>query len=405
MELSSGDSFGRQMREYVARRSRSLISFPGEMNTPYAARDGPLIAAAEAWVEQYASLRAITRLDHRPLVSVLMPVFNTRLDYLQEAIESVLAQTYRNWELCLVDDGSTAPEVAALVQDSPARDPRIRAVRLPENRGIAAATNAALELATGELIGMLDHDDVLFPGALAEVVDRFESESPPDAVYTDQCSIGAEGRIGEAFHKPDWSPVLFCGVMYVGHFLVLRRSLALASGGFDSAFDNVQDFEFMLRVSERTGEIAHVRKVLYGWRRAPDSVASRGTAKPNIDALQATAVSAHLKRRRVPATAVPNPRHSHRAMLRPDDIAPPRVAAVVEIGEEEDAVSDALVSLRAWAGEIDVIFDVWREATAALGTVRCSPWPMRSRPRSTRMRAWSSSSKAAFVSKRARGNT
>src|SRR5262249_23558111 len=134
--------------------------------------------------------------------------------------------------------------------------------------------------------------------------------------YTDQDYISPEGDLVRHFFKPDWSPTFFRGVMYVGHLLTVRRSLALDAGGFDSSFDLVQDFEFMLRISERTRKIRHIPKVLYHWRKIPESVAGGGKASEGIELLQATAVQAHLRRLRLDGSARPNPLHPHRVLLK-----------------------------------------------------------------------------------------
>ena len=140
------------------------------------------------------------------------------------------------------------------------KDARIQQRRLSRNRGISTATNAALDMAQGEYIAMLDHDDELTPDALFEIVKVLDGDRRLDAVYSDQDYVEADGTLSRTFFKPDWSLELFRGAMYVGHLLVVRRSLATDVGGFDPAFDNVQDFEFMLRTAERTSCVAHVPK-------------------------------------------------------------------------------------------------------------------------------------------------
>jgi GT2 family glycosyltransferase len=326
--------------------NRNLIAFPDERGLPPSLCDSEIVELAERWTQDHTVLRELLRITERPLVSVLVPVFDPRVEDLRQAIASVISQTYADWQLCVADDCSTSGEVARFVRDLPARDPRIRVTRLSSRAGIARATNAALALATGDIVAMLDHDDVLFPEALADVALKFVRDPHIDVVYTDQCYIEQHGAFGEVFLKPDWSPILFAGVMYVGHLLALRRSLALEIGGFNPAFDNVQDFEFMLRASEGAQGIAHVPKVLYGWRRAPGSVATRGDAKPNIEALQAQAVSAHLARRGVPAAAVPHRRHAHRAVLVPEEQAVPRVAAIIAATADAAGLAATRASLQ-----------------------------------------------------------
>jgi GT2 family glycosyltransferase len=174
-------------------------------------------------------------------------------------------------------------------------------VRFSERGGISAATNQALEMARGEFVCFVDHDDLLAPGALESSLGKLRQGS--DVVYSDEDKLeDAENALVEPFHKPEWSPEYFRGVMYVGHLLCLRRDLA-AKVRFDTSFDGVQDFEFMLRVSETGARIGHVPEVLYHWRKTQGSIAAKGDAKRNIGELQKRAVNAHLKRVKLPATA------------------------------------------------------------------------------------------------------
>lgn len=230
-----------------------------------------------------------------PLVSLLLPVFNTPPSFLRECLESVAQQIYPHWELRIVDDGSTHSEVPRLLAQFAKQDPRIHVETLPQNRGISHATNHALAAAQGEFVGCLDHDDRLHPQALLAVVARF-SATKAAAVYTDEEKITAGGEACVGVFKPDFSPEFFRGVMYVGHFLCVRRDLALAVGGFDARFDGIQDFEFALRVSEQASAIEHVPEILYQWRMSPSSSAQSGNVKGNMDELQLAAVQAHLAR-------------------------------------------------------------------------------------------------------------
>ena len=266
----------------------------------------PLLLAAEAG-----------RLEYRPTISILVPVYDTAPRYLRLAVDSVLAQAYPEWELILCDDGSTNAETAAALEEIAELDARIRVRYLGVNQGIAAATNAALAMARGEFVTMLDHDDEVLPAALLEVAKALNADRTLDVVYSDQDYVEANGSVAQTFYKPDWSLELFRGVMYVGHLLVVRRSLADEVGGFDSAFDNVQDFEFMLRLAEHTERIAHVPTILYHWRKIPGSVAFGGNEKRDIEPLQAAAVNAHLGRCGVAALARSNAKHAHRLLIAP----------------------------------------------------------------------------------------
>ncbi len=258
-------------------------------------------------------------LSYRPLISVLMPTFNTPPVYLEAAVRSVLAQTYPTWELCIVDDGSSNTATLEALDLIASWDERISVIRNSRNEGISQATNAALAQARGDYVAMVDHDDELTEEALYEVALALNNDPSIDVIYTDQDYISAEGKPVGHLLKPDWSPQLFRGVMFVGHLLTVRRSTAVDAGAFDSAYDFVQDFEFMLRVSERTRNIRHIPKVLYHWRRIPESVAGGGKADKGIERLQAAAVQAHLDRLGLKGRATPNPQHPHRVIIEPQD--------------------------------------------------------------------------------------
>jgi GT2 family glycosyltransferase len=291
----------RRVRHMVRRLRRP--PFPGVRS----ARSAPIPAAVQA---------PAPPLLLRPLVTVVTPVYNTDPKWLARAVESVRSQTYRHWQLCLVDDGSTNEPTLDYLR-SLTDDEAIDVVFGEVNRGIAAATNRALEAAEGEFVAFLDHDDELDTDALLECVRLLNKKPETDAIYTDEDKVDRRGMLSEPFFKPDWSPELFRGVMYVGHLLVLRRSLVESVGGLDSTFDGVQDFELMLRASERTDRIEHVPRILYHWRKLPHSVAASVDAKEGISELQAAAVNRHLERSGIAAFARPNPALPHRTMLHP----------------------------------------------------------------------------------------
>ena len=261
---------------------------------------------------------AVAKLKKKPLISILLPSFNTPPSYLLAAVESVRAQTYPDWELCICDDGSADELTLDVLREIEGEsDKRIIVKYRGENGGISRASNDALAMARGEFVAMLDHDDELLPDALLEVAEAIDADPEVDVLYTDQAYLSADGEEEEAIRKPDWSPRLFWGVMYVGHLLVARRALVNAIHGFDPRFDNTQDFELMLRLSERTDRIVHVPKVLYYWRRAFGSVARKGDSKDAIPQLQAMAVNEHLARMKVDAEAFAHPIFAHRLVIAP----------------------------------------------------------------------------------------
>jgi O-antigen biosynthesis protein len=230
-----------------------------------------------------------------PLISVLTPVHDPPLAMLEEAILSLRRQSFADWELCLSDDGSRDPEVIAALHRHADEDDRIRLVRRDEAGGISAATNAALELARGEYIALLDHDDWLEKDAL-EIVAGVLSEDPTlDMLYSDEDVVADGNRVARHL-KPDWAPESFHSAMYTCHIGVYRRALALELGGFRPEFDGSQDYDFVLRLIERTDRIAHVPRILYHWRAHARSAAGGEEAKPFAYTAARRAISAHLER-------------------------------------------------------------------------------------------------------------
>lgn len=230
----------------------------------------------------------------RPLISVVIPVHDPDPVHLNEAISSVKAQVYPRWEICLADDASQSEAVRAVVAEAAGED-RTHSVRLDSNRGISAATNAALQLATGEYIAFLDHDDVLHPDALHRVVEMLNRRLELDLVYSDEDHIEADGGLRlNPFIKPDWSPELLKAVNYVAHLCVVRASLLRDLGGLRSEFDGAQDHDLALRVHARSGAIARVPGVLYSWRRVPGSTSTGVAGKPWAFAAAGRALDSHL---------------------------------------------------------------------------------------------------------------
>jgi len=282
-------------------------------------RDGrPLHVAQSLGAAATAAARqAIARFSSRPRISFLMPVYNTPARFLERVVASVRAQLYEDWELCVCGDGCTDPSTIDALRSLAASDRRIRMALVPVNRGIAAATNTALHDATGDYVALLDSDDELTPDALYRMVELLNEDPSIDVAYSDEDKVDPDGWLSEPFHKPDWSPHFFRGVMYVGHLLLARRSLVLDVGGFDPRFEKVQDYELMLRLSERTDRIRHLPRILYHWRKIPGSLAFGSTQKASIGDLQVAAVNSHLQRRAIAGVARPHGHLPHRATIDP----------------------------------------------------------------------------------------
>jgi GT2 family glycosyltransferase len=234
-----------------------------------------------------------------PRISVIMPVYNPPAAVLREAIESLLAQVYPDWELCVADDCSTLPHVRPLLEEYRMRDPRIRVTYREMNGRICAASNSALALATGNFVGFLDHDDLLAPQALYEFANRIRSRPEADVLYSDEDMLLVDGHRGRPFFKPDWSPELLLACNYISHFCVIRSSIVEQVGGFRAECEGSQDYDLVLRASEVARQIVHIPKQLYTWRQSEQSTALTGGAKPYAFSAARVALKDALIRRGV----------------------------------------------------------------------------------------------------------
>lgn len=235
-----------------------------------------------------------------PTVSIVMPVYNVHPKWLLRAVDSVREQVYPYWELCMVDDASTAPATVKYLSELEAeRDPRIRVLIRAQNGGISAATNDGLKMAQGEFIALMDNDDELAEQALYRIVDELQREPDADILYSDEDKIDEQGKRFAPFFKPEWSPTLLLGMNYVSHLGVYRRSLVESVGGFRSEFDGAQDYDFLLRCSEQTERIVHIPDVLYHWRTLSTSTALEFAAKPYVADAALNALSDHLVRQNI----------------------------------------------------------------------------------------------------------
>jgi GT2 family glycosyltransferase len=257
----------------------------------------------ETWFEAHRTqasdfprLREETRaFDYRPCVSIITPVFNTPLPWLEECVRSVLNQVYEEWELILIDDNSDELELLKFLPELAARDPRIVLAKNEKRGGISAASNHGLELAQGKWIGFLDHDDLLEPDALFQHVKWLQDHRDADLIYSDEDKLTEDGLDAPIF-KPDWSPDYFLSCNYICHFTLVRADVLGQVGGFRSEFDGAQDYDLFLRVIERTTRIDHIPRVLYHWRRSRASTADNIRRKPGSLETGRLALEAHLER-------------------------------------------------------------------------------------------------------------
>ncbi len=216
----------------------------------------------------------------RPVISLVVPVYNVAAAWLEACVVSVVQQSYPFWELCICDDCSTDAGTLAVLARLQGIDPRIKIRRAPRNLGISGASNLSAEMATGEFVAMLDNDDTLHPDALLEVARALFADPEIDVIYTDEDKIDEHGTLIDTYHKPDWSPEHLESVMYVLHMLVVRKRLFLELGGFRDAFSGAQDYDLMLRLSRRTQHVHHIARALYHWRAVEGSSAAVVDAKP-----------------------------------------------------------------------------------------------------------------------------
>ena len=280
--------------------------------------------AYQYWIEARridASVRAF--FDERrkalrscPVISILMPTYKSDLRFLERAVDSVAKQTYPFWELCIVDDGSTSPPLTNFLKALARGESRAKLKLGRNNQGIAGASNAALALASGTFIALLDHDDELEHhalDALAIYLDRFPTA---DMIYSDEDKISENGVRSGPMFKPDWSPEFMFSCMYNCHLSAYRTDLVRAVGGFRSEFDFAQDYDLAFRISAKAREIVHIPDVLYHWRTAMNSTASGADAKPTAELAARRAVQAALDAKQLHGRVVEGPlRGTHRLDL------------------------------------------------------------------------------------------
>ncbi|HEX4864527.1 MAG TPA: glycosyltransferase, partial [Acidimicrobiales bacterium] len=246
-----------------------------------------------------------TDLPYRPLITVVVPCFNTPNLYVKQLVTSVIRQRYDNWQLCLAD-GSDQDDLKRHVEKQSRRDTRIHYIAIEQNLGIAGNTNVGIKHAGGEYIAFLDHDDLLSPFALSEVVTLLNAEPSTDLVYSDEDKVSSDGKVRrEPLFKPDWEPELLLGVNYITHFVVARKRLVDQVGGLREGFDGAQDYDLLLRLTEQTSNIAHIPKVLYHWRSATGSAALDIGEKGFADSAGRRALGDAIERRGASAEVIP----------------------------------------------------------------------------------------------------
>ncbi len=279
------------------------------------------------WIERFSSLtdqtrlqlqQSIAELPSKPRISVILPVYNADLRFLDRALGSVRSQIYHNWELCLADDASTDPRIRPFLERHAAGDDRIKVTFRENNGHISACSNSSLSLAEGEWCALLDQDDELAEDALARVADELARHPGANIVYSDEDFLDAEGIRSNPFFKPDWNPELFLAQNYLNHLGVYRTSLLREIGGFREGFEGSQDYDLALRCVARSEahQIRHIPRLLYHWRMVAGSLAEEPDAKPYARHAARRAIASYLQERNISARveACPQNPESHRVI-------------------------------------------------------------------------------------------
>ena len=331
----------RVAREFgrAKRRVRRMLRGPKPAETPAQKAEQPeeryknwITAHEPDKIALEEQRQKASQFSWRPKISLLIPVHNTPRNFLDKLLASLAAQTYDNWEACIVDSGSGRPETAKILKQWGEKDRRLRIERLSANLGVSENSNRAFAMATGELLACIDHDDLLAPFALFEIA-RAAIESPQaDIFYSDEDRCTIEGKRHSPFFKPEWNPELLLSSMYLGHLTAYRRELVERVGRFRKQFELSQDYDLALRATERAKAIRHVPHVLYHWREHPASGSSGG--KPEARKTNLAALSSALERRGLSAEIIEYPT-ANRARLKISEW--PKVSVVIPTDSAERA--------------------------------------------------------------------
>jgi GT2 family glycosyltransferase len=285
----------------------------------------------------------IAAMSDPPFISILMPVYNVERRWLTAAVDSVRRQFYPHWELCIADDASTRAETKAALDGLAGIDKRIKILRLAANVGIAGASNAALQMAGGDYIGLLDNDDALTRDALLEVARTIIADDP-DVVYSDEDKLDVDGRHVDVHFKSDFNPDYFLSINYLCHFTVLRRALLERIGGFRAGYDGAQDYDLFLRATESGELVQHIAKVLYHWRMTPGSTATTSSAKPKSWDAGQRALAESISRRGIDGVAEAGP-YPNTYRVRRAISGQPLVSVLLPFRDKPELLSTCILSL------------------------------------------------------------
>ena len=262
------------------------------------------------WFNEHNISPDYKKFKYNPLISVIIPSYNVSRKLLSECLDSILNQSYDNFEICIADDNSSLQETIDTLHEYESKDRRIKVVYREENGMISKASNSAIGIASGEYIVLVDNDDVIEKDALYYIVEALNNDKTIDMIYTDEDKIDFKGKLMEPHFKPDYSPDTFMGVNYICHLCCLRKSIVDELGGFRSEFDGSQDFDLFLRFVEKTTNIYHIPRILYHWRQTKTSTAGYLGNKSYAYVSGKKALEDALSRRGISGEVLDNPRVS-----------------------------------------------------------------------------------------------
>ena len=253
------------------------------------------------WLKVFEKESEYTKQDYEPLISIVIPVYNISKEYLSKCLDSILNQSYQNFEICLSDDCSTKKETLKTLEEYKNKDKRIKVVYRKNNGHISECTNSALEIASGEFVALVDDDDELSHDALFEVVKALNENKKLDFIYSDEDKIDVTGKRCDPHFKPDYSPDTILSLNYISHLSVIRKSLIDKVGGFEKGLEGAQDYDLFLKVLEKTNNVYHIPKILYHWRMVEGSTSMKMSSKSYALDRGKKAIENALKRRKIEA--------------------------------------------------------------------------------------------------------
>ncbi|GKS68190.1 hypothetical protein W03_01940 [Nitrosomonas sp. PY1] len=296
---------------YLTVKQDGLSSLASQFSRTLTLSDSDLY---QHWIEKYDHLTNELRnkmqsrseaFSHKPLISIIMPTYNPNIKWLTEAIESVRKQIYPHWELCIADDASTDSSIHKVLQQFERQESRIKVVYRAQNGHISAASNSALQLATGEWVALLDHDDLLSEHALFWIVDALQNKPDIQLIYSDEDKINEQGKRLAPYFKPDWNKQLFYSQNFICHLSVFRRDILKKISGFKIGLEGSQDYDLILRYLEYIDfkRVHHIPRILYHWRMHNKSTAFSSHTKPYAILSGEKALNNHFERQKISATA------------------------------------------------------------------------------------------------------